>query len=166
MSFWTNINGHIILEVFSSSPDNGFTNYKKAEEFIKQYLGPYQTYYNNVDYNDVKLPIGSEGSITYHITDMTDYSIFNHKRKQNHITELNKRFFTMGIIFNGNLRDFWNDKKLLDWVNSLQNIFPFHLEIRVVIKDGLFNIESPDNSYILKYNYLDMNWETTLNKNN
>ncbi len=62
----------------------------------------------------------------------------------------------MGIIFNGNLRDFWNDKKLLDWVNSLQNIFPLHLEIRVVIKDSLFNIESPDNSYILKYNYLDL----------
>ena len=161
MSFWTNINGHIILEVFSTSPDNDFTNSKKAEEFIKQYLGPYQTYYNTVDYNDVKLPMGSEGSITYHITDMTDYSIFNHKRKQNHITELNKSFFTMGIIFNGNLRDFWNDKKLLDWVNSLQNIFPYHLEIRGVIKDGLFNIESPDNSYILKYNYLDMNWETT-----
>ncbi len=166
MSFWTNINGHIILEVFLTSQDNDFTNYKKAEEFIKQYLGPYQTYYNNVDYNDVKLPIGSEGSITYHITNMTDYSIFTHKRKQNHITELNKRFFTMGIIFNGNLRDFWNDKKLLDWVNSLQNIFPPHLEIRGVIKDGLFNIESPENSYILKYNYLEMNWETTLNKNN
>ena len=166
MSFWTNINGHIILEVFSTSPDNDFTNHKKAEEFIKQYLGPYQTYYNNVDYNDVKLPMGSEGSITYHITDMTDYSIFTHKRKQKHITELNKSFFTMGIIFNGNLRDFWNDKKLLDWVNSLQNIFPYHLEIRGVIKDGLFNIESPENSYILKYNYLDMDWETTLNKNN
>lgn len=166
MSFWTNINGHIILEVFSTSPDNDFTNYKKAEEFIKQYLGPYQTYYNNVDYNDVKLPIGSEGSITYHITDMTDYSIFTHKRKQNHITELNKRFFTIGIIFSGNLRDFRNDKKLLNWVNSLQYIFPSHLEIRGVIKDGLFNIESTDNSYILKYNYLDMNWETTLNKNN
>ena len=82
MSFWTQINGHIILDVFSTSPDNNFTDSKKAEDFIKQYLGPYQTYYNNVDYDDVKLPMGSEGSVTYHITDMTDYSIFTHKRKQ------------------------------------------------------------------------------------
>lgn len=161
MSFWTQINGHIILDVFSTSPDNDFTDSKKAEDFIKQYLGPYQTYYNNIDYDDVKLPIGSEGSVTYHIADMTDYSIFTHKRKQKHITELDKRFFTIGIIFHGNLRDFWNDEKILEWVNSLQNIFPSHLEIRFIVKEGLFNIESPDNSYILKYDSLEMKWETT-----
>ena len=163
MSFWTQINGHIILDVFSTSPDNNFTDSKKAEGFIKQYLGPYQTYYNNVDYDDVKLPIGSEGSVTYHITDMTDYSIFTHKRKQKHITELDKRFFTMGIIFHGNLRDFWNNEKILDWVNSLQNIFPSHLEIRGIVKEGLFNIASPENSYVLKYDSLEMKWETTNN---
>ena len=163
MSFWTQINGHIILDVFATSPDNNFTDSKKAEGFIKQYLGPYQTYYNNVDYDDVKLPIGSEGSVTYHITDMTDYSIFTHKRKQKHITELNKRFFTMGIIFHGNLRDFWNNEKILDWVNSLQNIFPSHLEIRGIVKEGLFNIASPENSYVLKYDSLEMKWETTNN---
>lgn len=166
MSLWTNINGHIILEVFSTSPDNDFTNSKKAEDSIKQYLGPYQTFYNNVDCNAVKLPTGSEGSITYHIIDMTDYSIFTHKRKQKYITELDKRFFTIGIIFHGNLRDYWNDEKLLDWVNSLQNIFPTHLEIRGILKEGLFNIESPDNYYILKYDYLEMNWGTTSTKNN
>lgn len=161
MSFWTQINGHIILDVFSTSPDNDFTDSKKAEDFIKQYLGPYQTYYNNIDYDDVTLPIGSEGSVTYHIADMTDYSMFTHKRKQKHITELDKRFFTMGIIFHGNLRDFWNDEKILEWVNSLQNIFPSHLEIRCVVKEGLFNIDSPENSYILKYDSLEMKWETT-----
>lgn len=161
MSFWTQINGHIILDVFSTSPDNDFTDSKKAEDFIKQYLGPYQTYYNNINYDEVKLPIGSEGSVTYHITDMTDYSMFTHKRKQKHITELDKRFFTMGIIFHGNLRDFWNDEKIIGWVNSLQNIFPSHLEIRGIVKEGLFNIDSPENSYTLKYDSLEMKWKTT-----
>ena len=145
MSFWTNIYGTVNFDV----PSNG-TNIKSfddAKSIITNHFGPFKTAFNKIDSDIVNLPTGSEGSIEYHITDMTDYS--EHEIRSNY-----HKTYRVGVIFTGDLRDFWNNEKLIDWIKSIDSIF-LDDDKRAIINNGLFTFELPDKIYTTRFNYDD-----------
>ena len=136
MSNWTTIHG--IVNLFVRSENNNFTN-KQAEEFLINHFGPYKTYYNNVDEDLVSLPMGSEGSITYRITDITDYQERETKQKHSK-TPKTYNNFNISIIFNGDLRDYWNNEELSNWIKSISNIYSDDELTRAIIETGFLSI--------------------------
>ena len=145
MSFWTNIYGTVNFDILSNGTN--IKSFDDAKSIITNHFGPFKTAFNKIDNDIVNLPTGSEGSIEYYITDMTDYS--EHEIRSNYT-----KTYKVGVIFTGDLRDFWNNAKLIDWIKSVDSIF-LDDDKRAVINNGLFTFESPDKIYTICFNYDD-----------
>ena len=130
MSIWAHINGTLTFQV-PLFQGNAITTYDKAVEYLKAHFGPFRTYYNGVEYDAVSLPQGSEGSVRYYFTDMTDYSRNKHIKKRSRHSET----VEVGVILAGNLRDYYAEEELASWIKSLDSLITDNY--RIILEGGL-----------------------------
>jgi len=126
MSVWTHIVGNIRLDDFS---DLDGKEHKNRIDDIKDILGPILTFTNshNVKEEDVKLPIGSEGSMKYSITDLLDID--------EHATS---SIFRWSIGFFGDLRSYTDLNEIEQWLSNITKEFE---EKGLFIRDAVFEVE-------------------------
>lgn len=130
MSIWAHINGTLTFQV-PLFQGNSITSYDETVEHLKAYFGPFRTYYNGVEYDDVSLPQGSEGSVRYYFTDMTDYARNEHIKKRSRHSET----IEVGVILAGNLRDYYAEEELASWIKSLDSLVTE--EYRIILEEGI-----------------------------
>lgn len=130
MSIWTHINGTLTFQV-PLFQGNSITTYDEAVEHLKAHFGPFRTYYNGVEYDDVNLPQGSEGSIRYYFTDMTDYD------RNEYIVTCSWASATIevSVVLAGNLRDYYAEEELASWIKSLDSLVTE--EYRIILEEGI-----------------------------
>ncbi len=126
MSVWTHIVGNIRLDDFSIIVEK---EHKNRIDDIKNILGPILTFSNGdiIKEEDVKLPIGSEGSIKYSITDLLDID--------EHATS---SIFRWSIGFFGDLRSYNDLNKIEQWLSKIAKEFE---EKGLFIRDAVFKVE-------------------------
>lgn len=138
MSFWSQVIGTIHITFRNN--DNEITSPSKAFEIIKAYFGETFTFYssNISELNEnCKLPKGSEGSIKYTISDITDYSEHEKRSKWKHF----KRDFDLMVSFKGDLRDsnLLVDNSFENWFNSIPVVISLDDE-QVMVTEKLFHV--------------------------
>ena len=129
MSVWTHIVGNIRLDDFS---DFDGKEHKNRLDDLKDILGPILTFNmmwngHTIKEEDVKLPIGSEGSMKYSITDLLDID--------EHATS---SIFRWSIGFFGDLRSYNNLDEIEQWLSKITKEFE---EKGLFIRDAVFEVE-------------------------
>lgn len=133
MAIWTHINGGLVFHV-PLFKENAIKTYEDAIKRLKDHFGPFSTYYNGVSYEDVRLPQGSEGSVRYYFTDMTDYAR-NERRKSS-----SDNILEIGVMLTGKLRDYAPEEGLTRWIESLDSLITD--DYRIILEHGLITTRS------------------------
>lgn len=133
MAIWTHINGSLVFHV-PLFEENAVKTYEDTIERLKDYFGPFSTYYNGVPYEDVRLPQGSEGSVRYYFTDMTDYA---RNERRNSASD---NILEIGVMLTGKLRDYAPEEELARWIESLDSLITD--DYRIILEHGLITTRS------------------------
>lgn len=138
MSFWSQVIGTIHVSYIDSG--NKYKDTQKIIEYLKEYFGETFTFYNtNISElkEKCKVPYGTEGSIQYTISDVTDYSEHEKRSKWKHF----KKEFNLLISFQGDLRDsnLLTDKTFKEWFDGIPVRLDFN-EGRIIFLEKLFRV--------------------------
>lgn len=146
MSDWSNILGTINLTVIDFEENSLSIEEKQGKispeikNLIKNHFG--QTLSSYEPYSDeklskIKVPIGSEGSISYTIADATDYNRLKRFELRNKLSE-----YAFHVTFSGALRDrtVVSDGSFLEWVKSIPKSIEFNEMFKLFIDEDVWMV--------------------------
>lgn len=137
MSFWSQVIGAIHV---SYRTNNLNLEFKELEIFLKDYFGETFTYYSSNATKvakHCKVPYGTEGSLQYSVSDITDYSEHEKRSRFSHF----KKEFNLLISFQGDLRDrsLLIDGDFEKWFKSIPKFIDFE-DNRIFVEEKLFRV--------------------------
>jgi hypothetical protein len=144
MSIWTHINGTLTFQV-PLFRGNTITTYEETVEHLKAHFEPFRTYYNGDEFDNVNLPQGSEGSVKYYFTDMTDYARNQHIQKNFR----NSETIEVGVVLTGNLRDYYDEEELTNWIKSLDSLITD--EYKIILDNGIITTNGLEGQTYFRY---------------